>query len=167
MPRHGQKLRPLHERDAHLANGEQWCARCSTWKPLDAFGADRSRRSGKQIYCRPCRATVNAEYRPGYDIERVYGITLDDYETMFDKQGRVCAICQRPRLPNERRFDVDHNHDTGKVRGILCGACNTGLGHFGDDIHLLVRAENYLLDIPDEPRYDFINRLELETEYVS
>jgi len=72
---------------------------------------------------------------------RKYGITRTDYESMLDSQGGGCAICgSRPDL-----LCVDHDHLTGKVRGLLCSTCNKGLGHFCDDPGLLGRATNYLL----------------------
>lgn len=54
--------------------------------------------------------------------QRKYGITLDQYEAMFEAQGGVCAMCGRP--PGKRQLDVDHSHQTGEVRGLLCPYCN-------------------------------------------
>ena len=54
-------------------------------------------------------------------------MTLEDYERMFDAQGGVCAICGKPR-PEERTLHVDHDHETGEIRGLLCFSCNNALG---------------------------------------
>ena len=73
-----------------------------------------------------------------------YGINLDEYNDIFKKQGGICVICRRPQSAVERKFAVDHDHVTGKVRGLLCSRCNLGLGKFMDDINLLYSAIDYL-----------------------
>lgn len=60
-------------------------------------------------------------------LNKFYGITEDDYEDMMVVQGGVCALCGGVNRTN--RLSVDHDHETGKVRGLLCIACNRGLGH--------------------------------------
>jgi hypothetical protein len=72
---------------------------------------------------------------------RCYGLSMEQYETLLAKQGGVCAICARP--PAEPPV-VDHCHETGTVRGLLCRKCNFGLGLFGDDQSLLAAASAYL-----------------------
>lgn len=76
-----------------------------------------------------------------------YGITLDDYEAMLETQDGHCAICPAttPGRANRRYLYVDHDHETGAVRGLLCGNCNDGLGRFIDDIDLLTSAIMYLM----------------------
>ena len=70
----------------------------------------------------------NADTRRNRDFVVKYGITIDDYYRMFDEQGGVCAVCFRP--PNAgRRMAVDHDHNTGAIRGLLCNSCNLALGH--------------------------------------
>ena len=69
-----------------------------------------------------------------------YGITVEDYERMHNEQGGVCVICQ-----NADKLVVDHDHITGKVRGLLCHNCNLGLGHFKDNALVLRMAIGYLL----------------------
>jgi Recombination endonuclease VII len=77
-------------------------------------------------------------------LRRLYGISLDDYDNMLDDQGGRCAICLcRPRT---RPLAVDHDHVTGRVRGLLCSRCNHGLLHFAqEDVTILRRAIEYLL----------------------
>lgn len=76
-------------------------------------------------------------------LYKLYGITQQDYSLLLNSQNGVCAICKK--LPSIlRRLDVDHNHETRKVRGLLCSPCNQGIGLFKEDISLLQRAEIYL-----------------------
>ncbi len=77
-------------------------------------------------------------------LKRFYGISLAQYKEILKKQLDVCAICFRPQQPATRPLDVDHNHQTGKVRGLLCVSCNMGLGAFCDSKELLARAGQYL-----------------------
>jgi hypothetical protein len=80
-------------------------------------------------------------------LMRMYGIDLNKYNELLISQNYKCAICQEnPNGWNGQsgRFDVDHDHKTGKVRGLLCSSCNTSLGKFKDDISILKRAINYL-----------------------
>jgi 5-methylcytosine-specific restriction endonuclease McrA len=77
-----------------------------------------------------------------HHLKRNYGITLDTYNQMLDAQGGRCAICGNTK--DSRNLAVDHNHDTGKVRKLLCQACNKGLGHFGDSPEILREAVAYL-----------------------
>ena len=73
-------------------------------------------------------------------LRRKYGISLEDYTFMFNSQNGKCAICDR----SGRDLAIDHDHITGKIRGLLCFACNTSLGKFNDDVSVLQRAINYL-----------------------
>ena len=74
-----------------------------------------------------------------------FGITVDDYDKMLAEQSGVCAICSRPeRITGRKNLAVDHCHKTKKIRGLLCGHCNTALGKFDDSIHLLEKAIMYL-----------------------
>ena len=63
-------------------------------------------------------------------LQKAYGISLDDYNELFIQQSGKCAICRRLQSEFNYPFYVDHDHQTGKVRGLLCCGCNTGLGHF-------------------------------------
>ena len=77
-----------------------------------------------------------------------YGITVEEYEQMFEEQGGVCKICECPES-NEYKgtvtmLAIDHCHKTGKVRGLLCAACNTGIGRLDDNVEKLQAAIEYL-----------------------
>lgn len=73
-----------------------------------------------------------------------YGITLENYNEMFETQNECCAICLRHRSVFEKNFYVDHCHKTLRVRGLLCFDCNTTLGRVNDNIETLKRAISYL-----------------------
>jgi hypothetical protein len=77
-------------------------------------------------------------------LKRRYGITLEKYQSILDMQGGVCAICGKAK---EEILHVDHDHATGKVRGLLCGHCNHVLGFGKDDMTLFEKAIKYLKTI--------------------
>lgn len=74
-----------------------------------------------------------------------YGLTPDQFERMLTAQGEACAICEDSCA---ERLCVDHDHATGRVRGLLCKPCNAGLGRFRDSAELLTRAARYISDGP-------------------
>jgi hypothetical protein len=76
-------------------------------------------------------------------LKRKYGLTLAQYDAMLEAQGGVCAICRQPR-PEERTLHVDHDHETGAIRGLLCFTCNNALGNFRDEPELFHAAAQYL-----------------------
>lgn len=73
-------------------------------------------------------------------------MTEADYERMFAEQEGRCAICRLPQRDHKhwQRLHIDHDHVTGRVRGLLCTHCNTALGKFADDPERLQRAIEYL-----------------------
>lgn len=73
-------------------------------------------------------------------LMKAYGITQEDYEQMLDAQSNQCAICGVYRA----KLAIDHDHKTGKVRGLLCRKCNRGLGYFKDNAEGIQRALDYL-----------------------
>lgn len=83
-------------------------------------------------------------------LKRAFGITLDYYNNMSEKQGNVCAICFKPETISDKRSQltralaVDHDHLNGNIRGLLCNSCNKGLGFFGDSEENLLKAIEYL-----------------------
>jgi hypothetical protein len=79
-------------------------------------------------------------------IKRAYGITSEQYDAMWRKQDGRCAICGEPE--RARRLGVDHCHVTGRVRGLLCRNCNSGLGHFRDRPSFISSAIQYLSSTP-------------------
>lgn len=77
-------------------------------------------------------------------LKRTYGITLEEYNALHSKQDGRCKICNQPETARNRSLAVDHDHKTGKVRGLLCGKCNMALGKFQDDERILASAIAYL-----------------------
>lgn len=76
-------------------------------------------------------------------LKREFGITLEEYDSVLQNQGGVCAICGK--VPSESKpLGVDHNHETGKVRGLLCDNCNLILGLAHDNSDILSKAAIYL-----------------------
>lgn len=110
--------------------GEQWCYCCRRWLLVKRFGVDRSRSGGRASACKECVSHKGTASR--------YGITVVEARALRSG-GRQCDICGRTR-----KLEVDHNHSTGKVRGVLCSRCNGALGQFCDDARLLLKAVAYL-----------------------
>lgn len=94
---------------------------------------------GRQYYC-------SIECRRMYQRLRRYGLTYQEYRALIERQGGVCALCGQEwrGWGGKSGLHVDHCHQTGQVRGLLCGDCNTALGRFGDDPAILRRAADYL-----------------------
>lgn len=90
----------------------------------------------------PERKAAEVHRQRRYQYKAKYGITIEDYEALFVQQGGQCALC--PSKPNQRRLAVDHCHDTGRVRGLLCIKCNHALGVLGDTPEGITSALTYL-----------------------
>lgn len=142
------------------------CKACGVEKPLDKFywGAklvDGSRRRTSD--CGACLSERAMQYRdrnPDVQLNahllRVFGITLAEYDRLLDAQNGVCVICGNPPalalgLRSRRqgravrpRLVVDHDHETGEVRGLLCTPCNRGIGFLNDDPKRVRAALDYL-----------------------
>ena len=92
----------------------------------------------------------NPDKMKSIDLKKNFGISLQDYKYILEKQSNTCAICRLPetsidhRTKMIRKLAVDHDHFTGEVRGLLCSKCNVGLGQFQDDTELLLSAVAYL-----------------------
>lgn len=126
------------------------CGLCRTEKPDDNFWKGQSR-------CKQCMTREIGIWRANNptrqrNMQRKsklrldYGMTPESYHEMFLKQGGKCKICGQYGGGVSRDFplDIDHCHKTGTVRGLLCGPCNRGLGHFGDSLERLRTALAYL-----------------------
>ena len=77
------------------------------------------------------------------NLRNKYGLSVEDYAMLFESCGGKCAICGTTQFGTKRPH-VDHDHETGKVRGLLCSRCNLGIGYFGDSPELLLEAAAYL-----------------------
>lgn len=115
---------------------EKPCRKCKVmFKPL----------APSHLYCSDscAKETLSNRY-----YKRMYGVTLDDVTDMHSEQGGVCGICGDKGFSMAKRYKnqivVDHDHTTGKVRGLLCHNCNRGLGLFKDSVERLQKAVEYL-----------------------
>lgn len=86
----------------------------------------------------------NSERYRGYDLKKHYGITTSEWKDLFKKQKHRCAICGCKKPNTKNLWFTDHNHQTKKIRGILCGKCNSVLGYGQDSIRILKAAIQYL-----------------------
>ena len=123
---------------------------CHETQPLDNFHIDKAKSSGRRGYCKACSTKrERARYANDPDrayhnrLQRVFGLTLTEYDERLYRQGGVCLICQTTCVTG-KRLAVDHDHDTGRVRGLLCTRCNQGIGLFLDNPLLLRSAATYL-----------------------
>lgn len=87
----------------------------------------------------------NPERRKNKYLERLYGITLEQYNETLDKQEGKCGICETHQSNFKRDLSVDHCHKTGNIRGLLCDSCNIALGNFKDNPDILKKALKYLI----------------------
>lgn len=117
-------------------NREREIARARAWQRANRERASATQRRNNARPERK-RKSRDAYYR------RTFGISADGFDALLAAQGGGCAICGR-RPERDASLHLDHCHDTGRIRGILCLSCNQALGHFHDDPALLEAAARYL-----------------------
>ncbi len=132
----------------------KYCITCKITKPETDFPRIIKSQEERYTYCKSCskvrrRALIEDEKQAltklEYDLRTKFGLTLHHYTSLLDKQQGVCAACRKPeQRKRKKRLSVDHNHTTGKVRGLLCTACNTGLGLLKDDFDTLLNLAKYV-----------------------
>ena len=135
------------------------CKSCNYIKTIDQFyyrNTERKSRSGYTTRCKACVIRSHSQQRAfdpdtkkSQDLKSRFGIGYDTYKEMLKTQNGKCNICFKPQSDFKLKFAVDHCHETGKIRGLLCLHCNHGLGKFFDKISLLERAIEYLKE--DKP----------------
>ncbi len=110
------------------------CSCCKATKPITEFGKDRKCKDGYRYSCYECFREYNKKFyhkntkkamsrNRKSNYKRLYKIPVHEYDKMLEKQNDGCAICGELNLDG-RRLAVDHNHNTGKIRGLLCQRCN-------------------------------------------
>ena len=136
------------------------CRSCRKSQPKTDFSKGTNR-DGLQSWCKTCQKVYNRqhhkkperkEYMRWYFFRSKYGLSKEQYETLYQKQKGCCGICGCPAEEDRRPLKqgqthglcVDHNHKTGVIRGLLCDVCNRGLGFFKEDTKLLEKAVLYL-----------------------
>lgn len=133
------------------------CYTCKHIKPLSGFNRNKSRKDGLNSICKECSResskryyNLNREshlqvvyaYRKKHYIKyRALGLNVNvkDAETLFENSDGRCEICKKVK-----KLSIDHDHDTNKVRGLLCTTCNLAIGHLKDSIENLESAIEYL-----------------------
>ncbi len=157
---------------------EKTCTKCKVVQTVDDFYRDARCKSGYRSVCKTCvnakarewqrnnpdrmkaisargreKMRQSGRLKDRYLRDR-FGITIEDYNRMLDEQNGACAICGRPETSMHqgkiRDLAVDHCHATGRVRGLLCGNCNNGLGRFEDDPDRMLAAAIYVIEHADE-----------------
>lgn len=136
------------------------CSACSQTLSIAFFSKQASYKDGYRGQCRKCRSRYTADYlkraerpqraskhvpekcREGH-LRRKYGMTHAAYEAMLEHQRCECAICYTKHT-NQKPLVIDHCHESGVVRGLLCSRCNRGLGMMGDNADGLHKALRYL-----------------------
>lgn len=141
------------------------CRDCKEIKPLEQMQKHHLFKDGYNTLCLVCnRKRVKSwrkqnpekrtlqqkreskkDYNHNKHLKFAYGITIEDWQKMFEEQKGCCAICHRHQTEFQKRLFVDHDHATGKVRQLLCQQCNMTLGAARDDIEVLKNAIDYLL----------------------
>jgi len=141
------------------------CSKCGATKPLEDFSKNRRTAHGRHPTCKKCKNSAAAGYYQRWtpeqrDLHRArviksrYGIEVSLIHALYEKQEGCCAICgrsgERPAESEKRKAPkgvlcVDHCHETGEVRGLLCRSCNLGIGCFSDDVGRLAAATSYLI----------------------
>ena len=134
---------------SHVLNGKQICSSCNKDKDISEYFKRSRSPDGIGRYCITCtRKKV---------LEKSYGISLEEYESMLNKQDKSCKCCGT-KDPNgwatskKKKFSfvVDHCHKTGKIRGLLCNSCNIGIGGLQDSSEGVLKAYNYLKNFEDK-----------------
>tara|TARA_R110002096_G_scaffold45582_1_gene122318 strand:- start:51 stop:491 length:441 start_codon:yes stop_codon:yes gene_type:complete len=132
------------------------CSKCGETKRLTKFNKREASKDGLTAQCTLCLNTKAMQIRAartdttrGYNLKQRFNMSINEYNVIFLKQKGKCAICGRAETirdvkGNIKWLSVDHNHDTGAIRGLLCQSCNTGIGKLGDSVKVLKSAIKYL-----------------------
>ena len=122
-----------------LGESERRCCTCRLVLPITDFNRSKNMPLGRAYDCRKCASRQN--------MMRFHSVTQDAYDLLFEKQGGVCKICGSidSRHP-AGRLNIDHDHSTGKIRGLLCSHCNRAIGLLGDSAANCLAASYYLRD---------------------
>lgn len=163
--------------ELRLSSMTKVCGDCKCELPMSEFNKDKGKHDGLHWCCKSCRkkyrqqpevkaatssynraerrrdpeATKNRDRR--YTLRRYWDLTPEQFAALLEKQNGGCAICGKNRSSAKKPLCVDHNHDTGAIRGLLCDNCNRGIGLLLDSPELLKNAIAYLeqaLEVEDK-----------------
>lgn len=134
------------------------CSKCKKTSLIQNFYSDVSKKDRLSSRCRACvklrskeqRVKLGPWFRREYDLKRLYGLTIEDYDNILRTQNGVCKICKE-KCKTRKYLSVDHCHATGKVRGLLCKECNVGIGCFRNSALLMNSAAEYLENFNENP----------------
>ena len=130
------------------------CSKCKVQKPLTDYHKRSNRPCGVRSICKECYKGYKYKRRDGYnreyDLMKSYSITTKEYDDLLKQQDGKCKICgtTSPIEGRKKYLCVDHDHNTGKIRGLLCDKCNRGIGLLNDDIKIIKNALDYLSAFP-------------------
>ena len=141
---HYRSGKARRKRKVRRAQRDRICECCGKSIPAE--------RNGRAKFCSyECKTAFHNQYterrhkwQQEYFLRQKYGLSLQEYEQLVEQQDGRCAICGCDQPAGRGRWHVDHDHTTGKVRGLLCHNCNVGLGNFKDDPRRLEAAVKYL-----------------------
>jgi hypothetical protein len=117
-----------------------WCRDCANRESREWYRKNKSRASFLRKQWANKHVLRDKTARKNGHLLRLYKISLAQFRAIENSQLGLCACCERLL----KRPHVDHDHKTGKIRALLCGTCNTGIGHFGDDSVRCEKAAAYL-----------------------
>ena len=128
---------------------QKLCTACNQSKSLKEFNKNKNGKFGKHSICKQCRSERSRfRYSNGdtYSVrlKKLYGLSVKEYDELYAEAEGKCQCCGIKEKELNKRLAVDHCHSSGKVRGLLCGKCNRGLGLFYDNQELLQQAIQYL-----------------------
>jgi hypothetical protein len=126
------------------------CLNCGEEKELNEFHKHAASKDGHQGNCKVCALSYRNTKGKEKQLKQRYGITIEEYNDLFLKQGGKCAICSKHQSEFKIALAVDHNHETKEIRGLLCFNCNMGIGRLQDSIELLKQAIVYLKSFSDK-----------------
>lgn len=147
LRKYGSPVEPQTKKQKLFKEGKSYCPSCKQIKSIDSFNKDRRTVYGITAYCKDCikrKNEKNTIRNTNNYLKYQYGLTLEEYNNLSQKQNNQCRICNKSEKENKKRLAVDHNHTTGEIRGLLCSSCNQGLGKFYDSVQLLNNAIKYL-----------------------
>jgi len=139
---------------------EYQCTRCKELKLATEFSPRKGGKKPVHSWCKGCFRTYSNELnkkplrqrvRRSYHLKYLYNVTPEKYADMYEQQKGVCAICERQETILDKQgipqlLSVDHCHDSGNIRKLLCRSCNLAVGNVKDDWRIALRLSDYLKD---------------------
>jgi len=130
------------------------CNVCKEMKSISQFSTDQAKMDKLCGMCQACNQkrcnkwySENKLRQKNNRLKQSYGVTLEEYNRILGAQAGVCAICKLPpsgAYKSAMSLNIDHCHTTGKIRGLLCNKCNSGIGFFQESVELTAKATEYL-----------------------